>query len=197
MTQTLMLLLCLSFYIAAAARSRGLSEESTFWLGLSRPGWVLEPMLIVFAMALIAVASLLVGMKLGGDTGAEVGLAVAVPIWLVIMARVWPVFSVGFFFEGRYRWSGSASAYIWHGPGLGRALAISRLPLAKRRVTPTFLIALLALVLPLLAAQWLWGPGFLVNLAFYAMVLPYLSMLNLDLTVWLLAEEERLGHAAA
>jgi len=80
---------------------------------------------------------------------------------------------------------------VWSGPGLDLALRISRLPLARKTATPAFMIPLLALLLPLLAARLLWGPGFLLSSLFSAVALPYLSMLNLNLTVQLLAEHER------
>jgi len=184
--QTGMLLLCLSFYSAAAARTSGIGEESSFWLGLSRAGIEVEPMLITLGMVIIAVIGMVCGMSLGDEMGAGIGLGVAVLVCLAILTRVWPVFSVPFYFEGSQRWSPAGGGNVWSGPGLGRALRISRLPQARRMATPAFVIALLTLLLPLFAARFLWGSHFLLSLLFYAVALPYLSMLNFILTGMLL-----------
>jgi hypothetical protein len=70
-------------------------------------------------------------------------------------------------------------------------LRISGLPLAKKTATPAFMIPLLVLLLPLLGARLIWGQGFLLSFIFYVVALPFLSMLNLNLTVQLIADYER------
>lgn len=189
--QTGLLIVCLYFYTAAAARSSGLWKDSTFWLGMSRPGCEAEPLLLSLAMVSIALVGAVVGMGLGDETGAALGLGLAGLICLWLLTRAWPVFSVPFYFEGRYRWSGAAHGLVWSGPGLARALRVSRLPEARRVATPAFMIPMLALLGPLLGARVLLGPGFWLSFLFYAIALPFLSMLNLELTGHLLAEDER------
>lgn len=194
--QTGLSIICLSFYFAAAARTRGLTGESTFWFGLSRPGAEAEPFIIALKMLIIAVIGFVTGMLIAEEHGARIGLACAALVCLLILSRAWPVFAVPFFYKGKYRWSGSAHGIIWSGPGLRLARRISRQPLAIRTATPAFMIALLILLLPLIVAQIYFGPSFWLNFFFYAVALPYLSMLNLNLTALLLAEHEHLKKAA-
>lgn len=200
--QTGLSIVCLYFYLAAAARTRGLSDESPFWLGLSRPGAEITPILIALGMLIIGVIGLVAGMvvadqmQLDEETCAAIGLMCSVLLCLWIMTRVWAVFSVPFFFKGRYRWSGAAHGIVWSGPGLGLALQLRRLPTA-RRVTLAFMIPLVVLLLPLLVARLQWGAHFLHDFFFYVVVLPYLTMLNLDLTSLLLAEHIRLKEKQA
>jgi hypothetical protein len=54
------------------------------------------------------------------------------------------------------------------------------------------MIPLLVLFLPLLAARLQWGSHFFLDFLFYVVALPYLTMLNLDLTDQLLVEHDRL-----
>ena len=141
-------------------------------------------------MLLIAGVGFVAGMLIAKENGAGIGLACAASICLLIISRAWPVFAVPFFYKGKYRWSGSAPGIIWSGPGLRLARRISRQPLAIRTATPAFMLALLILLLPLIVAQIYFGPSFWLNFFFYAVALPYLSMLNLNLTALLLAEHE-------
>ncbi len=200
MAQSGLLIFCLPFYTAAAARARGLIDtsstgrglrESTFWLGISRPGIEIEPLIIGLLMALITGIGFVVGALIADETGAVVGVAFAALICLIIMARSWPVFSVPFFFKSKYRWSPGASSWMWTGPGLSMALRLSRRPMARKLATPTFMIPMLVLLLPLLVCRLYWGPHFLLSLLLYAVFLPYLGMLNLNLTGQLLAEQQR------
>jgi len=197
LAQTGLSIICIYFYVAAAARTRGLSDESTFWLGLSRPGAEIEPIFIALGMLIIGVIGLVAGMvvahqiQLDEEACAAIGLVSAVLLCLWIMTRIWAVFSVPYFFKGKYRWSAAAHGIIWSGPGLGKALKLRRLPPAGK-ATLTFMIPLLVMLLPLLAARLQWGSHFFFNFFFYVVALPYLTMLNLDLTDQLLIEHERL-----
>ncbi len=197
LAQTGLTIICIYFYVAAAARTRGLSDESTFWLGLSRPGSEIMPILIALGMLIIGVIGLVAGMvvayqmQLDEETCAAIGLVCAVLFCVWIMTRIWAVFSVPYFFKGKYRWSAAAHGIIWSGPGLGLALKLRRLSIA-RKATLTFMIPLLALLLPLLAARLQWGSHFILDFFFYVAALPFLTMLNLNLTEQLLVEYERL-----
>lgn len=213
--QASLLLICLPFYTAAAARSRGLIDtsptgrglrESTFWLGMSRPGIEVAPIFTALLLLLIACAGFiggaLIAKKIGDaviteETGAAIGLGGAALACLVIMARIWPVFSVPFFFRGKYRWSPAAGGPLWSGPCLGMALRLSRLPMARKLATPTFMTPFMTLLTPLFALRLYWGASFILNVLFYAVALPYLGMLNLKLTGQLLAENQRQQHQSS
>jgi hypothetical protein len=198
--QTGLLIICLSFYSAAAARAHGVIDtsstghgmrESTLWLGMSRTGIEIEPILISLLMLLIVGVGFIGGMLAAQETGAAIGLGAAALLCVLIMSRIWAVFSVPFFFRGKYRWSPAGGGLIWSGPALGMAMQLSRLPMAKKLATPTFMVPLLVLLLPLLTTRLYLGPHFLLSLLFYAVVLPYLSMLNLGLTAQLLKKNQR------
>ncbi len=191
--QTGLLITCLQIYSHTAARIAGFNEEWASWYIPPRPGIEVEPLLIALGMLILAVAGLGFGYLLGGETGAIVGLVGSGLVLLGLLVRIWPVFSVPYFFKGHFRWSPAAKGLFWHGPGLGRAWKLTRLPLAKRLVTWAFLVPLLGLLLPLLTLRLVCGPSFFINLLFYAVFLPFLSLLNLRMTAFLLCEEEQKG----
>lgn len=64
-------IVCLYFYLAAAARTKGLSDESTFWLGLSRPGTEASPILITRNMLIIIVIGLVAGIIVANQMKTE------------------------------------------------------------------------------------------------------------------------------
>lgn len=184
--QTGMLILCLFFYTAAAAKARGLSGDGTFWLGISRPGTELAPLFMTLFMALLIGAGLVGGYFAGEEVGAYIGAGVGAPICLLITARIWPLFSVSYFFKGTYKWTGQGM--IWSGPGLGLSVRLTGRRKGRRYATPLFMTALLVFVGIIGGIRVTFGSGFIVNLLLYAVALPYLSTLNLMLTDELLMD---------
>jgi hypothetical protein len=188
--QTALLITCLQFYSHAAARIAGFNEEWASWYTPPRPGIEIEPLFIALGMLILSVAGLAIGNLLGGETGAILGLVATGLFLFWLLMRIWPVFSVPYFFKGKLRWSPSARGLLWHGPCLDRAWKITRLPLARGFVTWAFLLPMFGLLVPLLLLRIFWGSSLFINLLFYGFSLPYLSVLNLRLTALLLVEDE-------
>jgi hypothetical protein len=179
--RTGLLIVCLYFYSAAAARVKELWSGSTFWLGMSRPGSEIEPLMMILKMLILVIAGISAGVVADDETVAAVGLGIAILLCLWILARSWPLFSVPFFFEGKYRWSPAGRGLVWSGPGLDLARKLCRLPGSGMK-TFQFMITMIVVFGPLALARLYLGPGFLLSLLFYALSLPFICMLNFNLT---------------
>lgn len=177
-------IVCFFFLTASAARAAGATSRAPIELAISRAGACVGPLVVAMALLAIAVVALGAGAQAGGERGAMAGIAAAGLVTLAVLARAWPAFSLPYFAEAPIRWSSAARASVWTGPGLGRAVAITRSGARPETLSMVTAVVLIA------AMMWL-GRSWLHPLAWDAVlflaVLPYLAMLNLLATARVLA----------
>ena len=90
--RTGLLIVCLYFYSAAAARVKELWSGSTFWLGMSRPGSEIEPLMMILKMLILVIAGISAGVVADDETVAAVGLGMPVLVLPYSSASgYWPV----------------------------------------------------------------------------------------------------------
>jgi hypothetical protein len=162
-------------YFAGAQRACGRTGVNPLQLALSRAGSCVD--VLVAAAGILGVAALGVGLGAlwSGEAGAVAGAAIGGTLALALASRLWPVVVVAFLDEGSSRWSPAARGRIWSGPCIGRAWRLTAHSSFLRDTAPVLAASILAIGGWALARAYL-ERGFVVNLVFYAAVLPFLSV---------------------
>lgn len=164
----------IDFYWAGAARALGVSQESAFWLGSSRAGIAIEPLMVLSGLTALAFGALLVLLFVDNPfiAAAVVGVSV-IDGWILL--RSWPMWGIAQFFEGKVVWSPAAGAGTWSGPGLAGARRLTAERGIWNRHARRFaavLVPLVAIVSLLHYLDWQW----LADLVLYAVGLPLLAV---------------------
>lgn len=191
--QTGLLLTGAFFYTAAASRATGFTATSPFALAVSRAGVSIEPIAVSLCLALLAAALVGGGALVADSHGAIAGAALAALFTLIVVSRVWPVFSLPFLFAGETRWSPAARGAMWRGPGLA-ALKSTRKTPGRRRASACFVGSALVLATAVLLLRAVIGSGPWIDIFVFAGVMPYLALLNFSLTRSLLEDARALAR---
>jgi len=185
-------LFCVSFvgYPAAAAKNTGRWESNVFWLAMERSSLIVDYIiLLIFLLITLIVSTLVAHWFIGADSNAFSLLAgllwstSIVFVWL----RFWPMINISFIYDGYSRWSRVAEGNVWIGPGFGTAWQMTKQQDAFRRATIPLSLAVIVLVgcycLIRFVADVEGGSLTVLNLFFYAFVLPFISTLADDLSL--------------
>lgn len=186
LAQAGMFLLCLDFYLAAAAKAGHLSPENTFWLALSRAGICIEPMLVIFLLFVFSSACFLVVLYQDQVWLSVLAVSVAVVVDLYVLARVWPFWGIPFFFEGKTRWSPAARGRVWEGPGLGLAWRLTREQGVLNRHGLRFMAGFITLIVVVFGLQDYLAWDGLSDVVLYVLGLPVLSVITMHGTAELI-----------
>ena len=178
--QTGLFLLCMSFYLAAAARAIGITCSNPLTLALSRAGICIEPMMLAFAMGIISFFCFVVFLYQANAIVDAAVIATGVLVNLYILARGWPVWGIPFFFEGKIRWSPAARASVWHGPGLGLALRVTKKHGILNAHSRRFLLGFVVVSTVGFLIKWFLPGNLLFDLVVYPLGIPVLSAATLQ-----------------
>jgi hypothetical protein len=176
LAQSGLFIVFLDFYWAAAARALGISSKGAFRLASDRAGIAVEPLLVLFALAVLTGACLLVVMFQDSLLLSGVVLAFAVVVDGYVLLRSWPMWGIAFFFEGKVVWSPSAGAGLWSGPGLGAAWVLTGERGVWNPHSRRFLLVLLPLTVTVVVLRALLDWQLLSDLLLYVAGLPLLAL---------------------
>jgi len=180
LAQAGLLLLCLEFYLAAAARACDLFSENVVWLAISRAGVMIEPMLVLFLLGIFSGACSLIAMYLNPVWLRALMVTGALVVDLYVLARVWPVWGIPFHFTGKLAWSPSARASVWRGPGLGLAWRLTRELGVFNRCSLRFMGLLIPLIMIVTGLRFSLASSVIPDIILYVFGLPQLSVLAVD-----------------
>jgi hypothetical protein len=182
-------LLCLDFYLAAAARACGVGDGNPVSLALSKTGMCREPMILAFFLGGFTFLCFVAYIYLNHAALRAAAVAIALSGNLFVFARSWPMWGVPFFFEGGIRWSPGAHAAVWQGPGLRLALRITGEHGVFNIHTLRFMACLVCTVVLGAAVKRLWPQSVLFDLLMYPFCVPLLSIVVISGTQALLADK--------
>ena len=164
------------FYFGAAARAAGITDENAFWFSMGRNSVFIEPLILLFILVVIVSICFMVVIFQENMLISFTAVAITAVFVVYLLARTWPVWGVSFFYVGKLAWSGSASGYLWQGPGMELALRLTREQGAFNRHTLRSLFAFIVLfgLFSFLRFYLSWQG--LSELVLYVIGMPILSM---------------------
>lgn len=190
LAQTGLFILFLDFYLAAAARSLGVSKQPAFWLATERAGIAIEPLLVVSGVAGLGFVAALIVLFQDSLLISAAAILLTTAVIVFVFLRSWPMWGIPFFFAGQVLWSPAAEGSRWSGPGLRAAWALTGArgvwnPHSRRVVLAVLSVSLLVLCLKVILDQPL-----LADLLLYVLGLPLVSLLVVFGTGRLLQESQ-------
>lgn len=172
-------IVCLDFYNAAAARASGLSTENPFWLAISRASSCIEPMLVIFLLFLFSTGCFFAVLFQNNLPINLFAIGMVTFVDLYVVARVWPLWGIPYFFEGKTRWSPAARGRVWYGPGLALAWKLTREHGLLNAHSVRFMIGFIMLTGAVFVLRVYFTWDFISDFILYVVGLPLLSLVNI------------------
>ena len=181
LAQTGLFLVCLDFYLAAAAKvCDEFAEENVIWLAVSRAGCFVGPMMVLILLSLVSLASALVVVYQDNVWLSALAVTAAAVLDLYVLARAWPMWGVPYHFTGKLVWSPSVRGSGWSGPGLGLAWRLTCERGLLNCYSLRFMALLIAVTACVVVLRYYLSLNGLSDILLYVFGLPLLSVFAVD-----------------